>query len=180
MEEPILVMALSQGSIDAYKQLFRTYYSPLCEYASLFLSDEDAEDLAQDFLIALWEQRDILIHVNSLRSYLFASMRNRCLNAIEKETYRQRKHQRFYEEYKDKLDNPDFYLSNELMENIEKAIAELPADYQKVFSRSRFTCKTNQEIASELGISIKTVEYRITQSLKILRKRLKEFLLLFL
>jgi len=176
MEEHILIESLSQGSLDAYKQLFHKYYSPLCEYASLYLSDEDAEDLVQDFMILLWEQREILIHVKTLEPYLFASIRNRCLNAIEKEIYRQRKHQRFYEVCKQKMNDTDFYLSNELIEEIQKAINNLPTDYQKVFSRSRFSSKTNQDIAKELGISVKTVEYRITQSLRILRKQLKDFL----
>lgn len=176
MEEHILIKSLAQGSINAYKQLFHAYYSPLCEYASMYLSDEDAEDLVQEFMISLWEQREVLIHINNLKPYLYTSVHNRCFSAIEKEVYRQRKHQRFYEEFKDRMETADFYSSNELMEKIQKAIQDLPTDYQTVFKSSRFSCKTNKDIARELGISVKTVEYRITQSLKILRKQLKEFL----
>ena len=36
--------------------------------------------------------------------------------------------------------------------------------------------KTRQEIAETLQVSIKTVDYRIQQSLKILRERLKDYL----
>lgn len=177
VDEQILLEQLSQGSEEAYKEFFHLYYSPLCEYASFYLSDEDSEDLVQEFMIALWEQREILVHIRSLKSYLFAAVRNRCLNVIEKEIHRQRKHSSWYEEFKDKFENPDFYLANDLMEQIQKAIDELPDNYREVFDRSRFTSKTNNEIARELGISVKTVEYRITQSLKILRKRLSDYLL---
>ena len=41
---------------------------------------------------------------------------------------------------------------------------------------SRFGELSNKEIAQKLGVSIKTVEYRITQSLKILRVELKDWL----
>lgn len=180
MDEKVLVEQFSKGSVSAYKELFHKYYSPLCEYASLYLSDADSEDLVQEFMIMLWENPEILLQVSSLKSYLFMAIRNRSLNAIEKETHRQKKHFRFYEELKDKFENPDFYLSNDLMEQIQKAIAELPENYREVFINSRFTGKSNREIAEELGISIKTVEYRITQSLKILRKRLGNRLLLFI
>ncbi|MCL1933229.1 MAG: RNA polymerase sigma-70 factor [Candidatus Azobacteroides sp.] len=176
MDERNLLEQLSRGSEDAYKELFHLYYSPLCEYASFYLSDEDSEDLVQEIMIILWEQREILAHVNSLKSYLFIVVRNRCLNVIEKEISRQRKHSRWYEEFREKFENPDFYLANDLMERIQEAIAELPESYREVFDRSRFTSKTNRKIAGELGISVKTVEYRITQSLKILRKRLSDYL----
>ena len=176
MDVQILLERISKGSEEAYKDFFYTYYSPLCEYASQYLSDEDAEDLVQEFMIMLWEQRDILPYVNSLKSYLFTAVRNRCLNFIEKENSRQRKHFRWYDELKEKFENPDFYLANDLMTHIQNAIAELPQSYKEVFSQSRFTTKTNKEIALELNISIKTVEYRITQSLKILRKRLSGYL----
>jgi len=176
MDEQGLLERLSSGSEDTYKEFFRLYYSPLCEYASQYISDEDAEDLVQEFMIVIWEQREILAHVHSLKSYLFASVRNRCLNFIEKENFRQKRRFRWYEEFKDEFENPDYYLANDLMEQMQKAIAELPDSYREVFDRSRFTSKTNNEIALELGISIKTVEYRITQSLKILRKRLCNYL----
>jgi hypothetical protein len=55
-------------------------------------------------------------------------------------------------------------------------MADLPESYRAVFLRSRFGACTNIKIAAELGISVKTVEYRITQSLKLLRIALKEYL----
>lgn len=44
----------------------------------------------------------------------------------------------------------------------------------------RFQNKTYQEIAEELNISSKTVDYRIQQALKQLRKELKDYLPLLL
>ena len=68
-------------------------------------------------------------------------------------------------------------LINDLTEQIEKAINDLPENYKETFTLSRFGEQTNVQIAAMQGISVKTVEYRITQSLKILRVKLKDYLL---
>jgi RNA polymerase sigma-70 factor (ECF subfamily) len=69
-------------------------------------------------------------------------------------------------------------MVEELAIRIQSAIKELPEKYKEVFEMSRFGEKTNAEIAAKLGISIKTVEYRITKSLKILRIKLKDYIIL--
>lgn len=63
---------------------------------------------------------------------------------------------------------------------IEKAILNLPESYRVAFEMHRFQNKTYQEIAEELNISSKTVDYRIQQALKQLRKELKDYLPLLL
>ena len=106
------------------------------------------------------------------------AVRNRCLNAIQRNKYKQVTHNYIYEKLKDTFQNPDSYMLEELSWHIEKAIGELPENYRKVFSMSRFEDYTNKEIAEQLGVSVKTVEYRITQTLKILRAKLKDYLYL--
>ncbi len=176
MEYPELVPMLYTGNEEAYKQLFITYYSPLVEYASQFISDEDAEELVQDLMMYLWENKEELIIETSLKSYLFTAVKFRCINAIKKQQYRERIHSLIYEKIRDQFEDPDYYLANELAENIQKAINELPETYRETFILSRYGDRTNVHIAKELNVSVKTVEYRIKHSLKILRIRLKDYL----
>lgn len=176
MEENNLIILLQQGDQNAYKQLFIKYYSPLCEYASQYLSDNDSEELVQDLMLFLWETRENLVIETSLKSYLFTSTKHRCLNAIRKNQYHERIHDQIYEKIKDQFEDPDYYFMNELTENIRKAIESLPETYRETFTLSRFGEKTNVQIAEKLGISVKTVEYRISKALKILRLRLKDYL----
>lgn len=171
-----LIHLLQQGDRNAYKQLFIRYYSPLCEYASQYVSDADAEEVVEELMLFLWENREAVYIESSVRAYLFTATRHRCLNAIKKEMYHARLHNQLYEKIKDQFENPDFYFINELVENIQKVIEELPDTYRETFKLSRFGELTNVEIAETLGISIKTVEYRISQSLKILRVKLKDYL----
>lgn len=61
-----------------------------------------------------------------------------------------------------------------------KAIRELPDDYRKAFEMNRFEDLTYGEIAERTGVSPKTIAYRISQALKILRMELKDYLPLLL
>lgn len=176
MNDDQILNLLQNSDRDAYKQLFLKYYSPLCEYASHYISDEDSEELVQDLMLFIWETRKTLIIGTSLKSYLFISTKHRCLNAIKKQLYHERIHNHIYEKIKDQFEDPDYYFVNDLTNNINKAIKELPENYRETFSLSRFGELTNVQIAKEQGISVKTVEYRISQSLKILRVKLKDYL----
>ena len=101
------------------------------------------------------------------------AMRNPGIDPVEVLKYVSREVKKHY---KDQFENPDTYFVNELTENITKAIEELPENYRETFKLSRFGEQSNLQIAEALGVSIKTVEYRITQSLKILRVKLKDYL----
>ena len=67
-------------------------------------------------------------------------------------------------------------MIHDLQDAIEKAIAELPKTYREAFEMSRFQGKTRQKIAEETGVSVKTIDYRMQQALKILREKLKDYL----
>ena len=177
MEESVLLDELRRGSEIAYKQLFIKYYSPLCEYASQYISDDDAEELVQELMLFIWETRESILIESSLKSYLFIATKHRCLNFIKKNQYHEQVHSEIYEKLKDQFEDPDYYMLEDLSVQIQKAIDELPENYRETFALSRFGEQTNVQIAAMQGISVKTVEYRITQSLKILRVKLQEYLL---
>ena len=98
------------------------------------------------------------------------------MNTIKKQVYHERIHNHIYEKIKNQFEDPNYYFVNELASNIKKAIDELPENYRSTFTMSRFDELTNSQIAIKQGISIKTVEYRISQALKILRIKLKDYL----
>jgi len=181
MNDLDLFEAIQEGDLYAYKKMFLKYYAPLCTYAAQFLSDTDAKELVQDLMLYIWEARTHLIIATSLKSYLFIAVKNRSFNAIRKQKYRERIHAKLYSRLdEEQLDDPDFYMADELAIKINDAINDLPESYRKTFEMSRFEGLTNAKISSTLDVSIKTVEYRITKSLKILRGKLKDYMTLFL
>lgn len=177
MDDNYLIESIRKGCKSSYKSLFLKYYSPLCEYVLRFVPESYAEDIVSDIFTHLWEQRANIYITESIKSYLFTAAKNRALNKIKANKRHEVAHNIIYNKYQSKFDNPDYYLStSELSKKITSSVYELNETYKQTFIMSRYEYKTNKEIAEELGISIKTVEYRISQSLKFLRTKLSEYL----
>lgn len=75
--------------------------------------------------------------------------------------------------------NPNEIYSKEVMDIVQRTLQSTFEQTSRIFTLSRFGNKTNREIACELNISIKDVEYHISKSLKAFRKTLKDYLPLF-
>lgn len=176
MKDEEITDRLPNGDKHAYKELFTRYYSLLCEYASLYVRDDEAEELVGELMIHLWETREHLFIVTSLKAYLFTAVKHRCLNAIRRNLYHAKAQEHLRDILKEQLEEPNDYEFEELAREIEKAIEALPESYRETFKMSRFGEESNKKLAERLGVSVKTVEYRITQSLKILRVKLKDYL----
>ena len=171
-----LYASIQKGDKAAFNTLFLKYYPMLCAYGKQFVELEDAEEVVQDIMLWLWENREMQVFDTSLQQYLFRAVRNRCLTLINKNMLKQRISNVLHEEMQEVFGDPDFYVVEELTQRIEEAISRLPESYRVAFEMNRFQNKTYQEIASELGVSAKTVDYRIQQALKILRVELKDYL----
>ncbi len=176
--DPELVQAIRNGDETAFERAFRSYYERLCIYARSLLRDHDeAEEVVQSVFLTIWEKREGLEITLSLKSYLFRAVHNHCLNRFKHEAIK-RNHQdyskHFLTPYHESV--TDAILADELSEKIEQAVAKLPAQCQRAFRMSRFEDLKYQQIADEMGISIKTVENQIGKALGVLRRALAEYL----
>ena len=76
---------LKVRKIGGMELLFREYYKPLVVWATTFLHDtQRAEDIVQDFFVKLWEKPYSALLPETLKSYLFTSIRNLALNQLDK------------------------------------------------------------------------------------------------
>ena len=171
-----LFQEIKAGKKQSFEQLFRAYYSPLCVFAHRFIDDaDDCEEVVQDFFLKIWEKRNEIDITTSVKSYLFGSVRNRCFNYL--------KHQKIKQQYQNNiihLTDSDSYQSNEfleidLIEKINRCIAELPDRRREIFVLNREKGLKYREIADQLGISIKTVETQMGHALRELREKLKDY-----
>jgi RNA polymerase sigma-70 factor (ECF subfamily) len=80
----------------------------------------------------------------------------------------------------DFLFQPDLFVESELQQQIAKAMEKLPERAREIFMLSRFKGISNDEIATQLELSKRTVETQISNALKILRNELKEYKFLLL
>ena len=179
-EERFLLSAMQHGDIKAYGVLFRRYYPMLCAYATKFVELKDAEEIVQDVMLWLWENRETQTFETSLSQYLFKTVYHRAINLIVRHRSQLRADTLFYENMQEMLQDTDFYQLEELQRRIREAVDALPPAYREAFVMHRFDNKSYKEIAEVLQVSPKTVDYRIQQALKQLRITLKDYLPLIL
>ncbi len=179
-DNDFLLSAVQRGDQKAFDTLFRRYYPMLCAYGHRFVELEDAEEIVEDSLLWIWENRETLVIESSLNSYLFKMVYRRALNKLAHIDATQRADTRFYEEMQEMLQDTDYYQVEELTRRIEGAVAALPESYREAFVMHRFRDMSYKEIAETLGVSPKTIDYRIQQALKQLRTDLKDYLPLLL
>ncbi len=170
-----------------FEEVYKTYYPRLATFASLFLKNEEAHDIVQDVFLNLLETN--IKDKHSLNAYLYKVVRNKCVDYL--------RHQEIKNQYSSELGNKllqkeseYFYathneieaafISRELNEKIQQAVEELPAKGQKVFQLYFFDQKTVNEISTILNLSKSTIENHIYNNLKIIRKKISKYLLLFI
>ena len=162
----------------SFEKLFKGYFQPLMSFARKIVGDEDdARDVVQKVFIGVWEKREEIDLAASLKSYLFTSVHNRCLNVI-----RDRKKFSTEEvpEIAGEWDVSAQIESLELEAKIKIALESLPGKCRKIFEMNRFEGLKYSEIALQLDLSIKTVENQMTKALKILREKLMKYMTLLL
>lgn len=171
-----LFQDIREGDMKAFDTLFLHYYPILCAYAKQFVDFEDGQEIVQDVMIWFWENCNMEVIESSPKNYLFKAVRNRCITLINRNELKQEVVSKFYKGFQSRYEDPDFYIVEELTQNIETALSRLPDSYREAFEMNRFQDMTYHEIAEMLNVSSKTVDYRIQQALRFLRTELKEYL----
>ncbi len=179
-EDTSLLFAMQKGDRKAFDKLFQKYYPILCTYGYRFVRLEDAEEIVQDIMLWLWENRETPVIEYSLKQYLFKSVYHRSMTRIVQNEVKLRVDTAFHDRMFGKLEDVDVFQINEMSKHIQQAINELPESYREAFIMNRFQNLSYKEVAEILNVSPKTIDYRIQQSLKILRVKLKDYLPLLL
>mgnify|MGYP002596638826 FL=1 len=179
LDNRLVIRRLNAGDKQCFEACYRFYYKGLCSFASRWVSLPVAEDIVQDTMLYIWENRDKLMEELSLKGLLFMIVRNKALDRVTRQNVHSRIHLQLEKTFADQFDSPDFYLGTELARLYHEALAQLPEQTRRIFEMSRFENRRNTEIAAELNLSIKTVEFHIGKVLKVLRVRLKDYLLFF-
>lgn len=160
--------------------LFRKYYIPLCTYSQHFVGMEDAKEVVQDIMLWIWENRETQHIDYSFSQYIFKAVYHRSINIIVQNEVKLRAHAIYSERIQSMLQETDVCQLNELSKRLKEALDELPDTYREAFIMNRYKNMSYKEIAHLLGVSPKTIDYRIQQALKTLRVKLKDYLPLLL
>jgi len=164
---------MKEGDMSAFDQLFKLHYEDLV--SQLYRKSYDlelSEDIIQNIFIEFWSNRKELNIQNSIKAYLSTSARNRFIDHFRKQKSIVRKEENYLQNtlHLNIASPEEELLTKENLDNIYDKIAQLPAQSKHIFQLSRFSEMSYQDIAEELGVSVKTVEYHISKALRILRK----------
>jgi RNA polymerase sigma factor (sigma-70 family) len=151
----------------------------------------DAEDILQDVFYRLVEANRLLMPIDHVTGWLFRVARNRIIDL-----FRERKRERVDERgtqasdlrhseegaellaLEDLLPSVDagpeaLYTSRVLLNELELAIHELPAEQREVFVAHELEGRSFKEMSAETGVSVNTLLSRKRYAVLHLRKRLQ-------
>jgi len=174
-----LISRLKCGDDLAFSEIYNQYWKQLYYTAFTILQDEEgALDAVQEVFVSLWQRRNDL-NIVTLKAYLHQSVRFTVLKAIRA----QKTDQAFYKRLSKItteiiVEQP--MLFKEQKKLIQGLIDSLPEDCKIIFLMSREEEMTYKQIASKLEISEKTVEKKMSRSLKIIREGLSLEMCLFI
>jgi len=164
------------GDREAFTEVFHALHEPLVRYSrSITGEDSSAYDVLQDVFLKLWERREELIAHTSLRSMLYAMVRNASLN-VRRNRMRRGELQEATPRREEEAPGADARLSAaDLSVRIRKWIDDLPERRAEAFRLSRYAGLSHAEIGRIMNVSERTVGTHILLALRYLRSRLDDF-----
>lgn len=161
---------------SALDELYQLHATPVFRFACRRLSStEEAQDLVHDVFLRLWRQRDTLAPGTDVEAYLYVMARNRALDVLRHRQVQDRAHGRqIAPALREMLPQAapaadEQTMAAERVEAIRQALELLPYRQRAILVLRWRRQLTNDEIATELGISVKTVEMHVTRAIRTLR-----------
>lgn len=175
---PEWIDRIRAGDVAAFEALFRALSPGLCVLVTRYVREHPvAEELVQDLFLDLWTRRAELVVDRALTAYLYTAARNRALNHLRRERRLTAWPAAATAHADDDPADADPSAPNEseLLDALElqDAIDQLPPRCRLIFTLNRRHDMTYGEIATSLGLSVKTVETQMGRALKSLRDRLR-------
>ena len=179
---------MSNAIVSSFNEIYTSYYKKSFFFAKSYVHDDlAAEDIASDSLIKLWEKLKTE-KIDYIEPLLLTILKNKALDYLKHEEVKRTAFESMADWHQQELSiristlescDPNEIFSDEVESIIRETLKLLPEQTRQIFLLSRFENKSNKEIAEQMGISIKGVEYHISKALKALRITLKDYLPLF-
>ena len=181
IEDKLLIKEIQKQNRRVFESLFHDHYPGLTRFAEGFVFDRDvSEDIVQSLFIYLWEHAENLNISSSIKSYLYFSIKNRCLNHLRGLKIQDQHHILYMEATlnEEGLAGEDSDITRQIASCLEK----LPPKMAEIFKLKYLEEHTVKEIATQLEVSENTVKTQLLRAKEKLRMlllkstRLKFFL----
>ncbi len=153
-----------------FLEIYRAFYGKVFTFVlSLVKSKANAQDITQNIFMKLWKNRKKLEHIKSMDDYLFILSKNACMDYFRKASRKKEVSTDVFDEFllSRIVSSPEKRIDAlSDIEELRHVIDSLPSKRRDIFIMSRFDGLSNDEIASILGVSKKTVENQISLATK--------------
>lgn len=177
--ETTWLKALYEGDEKAFEKIYLAYYKRTLYFlAGLVKSEEDAKELTQEVFIKLWTNRETLDIAKSAHNYMYTLARNAAFNFLKHKLVEIN----YVNEYVAETENntsEEILFAKEITLLVEMTVNRMPLQRQRIYKMSRNEGMSNEEIASRLHISKKTVENQLSLALGELKKVIVGMILFF-
>lgn len=174
--------AVTNGNEAAFAQLYDSLWTKLYSSAYNYVRDTAAaQEIVQEVFVNLWIKRKDLEHTKDIAGFAMTTVKFKIYDYFDKKAVEKKYAEKAIRLHVSSVEDTDQQLEyEETKQLIKNAIDNLPETTGKIFRLSRFQQLTNEEIARTMKLSVKAVEYHITQSLKQLRLRIGNLLSLLI
>lgn len=164
--------AFQRGEEKGFNFYYNTYYPALLYYAYRMLNDKDeAKDQVDIAYIKIWERRESFNYHKVIKSWLYTTVRNQCLNLLQNDLRKKD----FLKNIE--IDNEQDHVHNMILAERANEVATyldcLPKACREIITMYYYEGKNTSEIASELDLSPSTVKNQKVRGLELIRKLLK-------
>jgi len=160
-------------SCDPLQDLYRSHAIELLHFARRRVGAQEAEDVVQDAYLHFL-QRSSAEPIENPRAYLFQVTANAAIDQLRRSKVRT-SHQTDDAIELDSLDGAQNYGSGALyIFRLQAALAELPEVQREIFVLNRLEGLTYIEIATQLGLSVRTIDRHMLRVLTFLRQQFSE------
>ena len=174
--------------IKELSRLLECYKNRFISFANSYVQDLTvAEDFVMEAFMDYWEVRDILREDSNIPAYILTLIKHKCLNHLKRKQLQEDVSLRIRNVAEWELNiqisslevcEPTELFTNEIKEIVNRTLQQLPEQTRRIFIMSRVANKTRKEIAEEMNMTSKGVEYHIAKALSALRVNLKDYYVL--
>lgn len=173
---PNLIEQLRSGSQQAFKTIYIHYYGSLEKFLfALLRSKQEAEEMAQDVFMKVWEKRESLDPSQNIKSFIYTVARNAALNLFDHRKVVDR-HSRTAEfSLNEETTSEDILIARETELLIKIVVGRMPKIRRMIFELHHYDNMDNSAIAERLGIS----KTNVANHIALARKDIKKVIYLF-
>ncbi len=168
-----MLTAIAENDTAAYAFLYDTYYSTLVYFSLSIIQDQQqAEDIATECLLKLWQAPARFESTGRLRGYLFTLARNASLNYLKHLRVREKHGPGLSDQLETDVSIESLMAESELMRLVYEEIARLPETYRQVVELLYLQDMPSADAAAQLGITMENFRQRKGRAIKELKTAL--------